>query len=227
MLKKIKNIRLKKETVKNTATELVFILDRSGSMGGLEKDTIGGFNSMIEKQKKESGKCYVTTVLFDHEISVLHDRVELGDIKPLTEDDYTVRGCTALIDAIGSTVKRIESIHRYARPEDVPANVMFVITTDGLENASKEYRAEQVRKMIGEKKQKGWEFLFIGANIDAVGTAKDFGIGADRAVNYNATARGTGAVFASVTRAVSNMRACAPMQADWAAEIEEEYNSEK
>ncbi len=226
MLKKIKNVRLKKaETSKNNITELVFILDRSGSMGGLEQDTIGGFNSMLKDQKTKDGDCYVTTVLFDHEISVLHDRADISTLSPMTDRDYQVRGCTALIDAIGSTVKRIESIHRYQRAEDVPAHTMFVITTDGLENASKEYSADMVRKMIEDKKKDGWEFLFIGANIDAVTTAKSFGIGADRAVNYHADKRGTGVLFKCVNNAVSNMRACAPMQSDWSREIEEDYNS--
>lgn len=230
LIKKLnpKFIKIKKTEntkVKNDATELVFILDRSGSMGGLEKDTIGGFNSMLEKQKKESGKCYVTTVLFDHEIITLHDRLEIADIKPLTDEDYTVRGCTALIDAIGTTVSHIESVHRYARSEDVPAHTLFVITTDGLENASRDYTADKVRKMIEDKKKDGWEFLFIGANIDAVGTARDFGISADRAVNYHADSKGTGVVFNCVSKAVSAARACAPMRADWSREIEEDYES--
>ncbi len=221
----IKTKKTEKTEEKNNATELVFILDRSGSMGGLEKDTIGGFNSMLEKQKKESGKCFVTTVLFDHEIVTLHDRLRIADIKPLTDSDYTVRGCTALIDAIGTTVSHIESVHRYARPEDVPARTLFVITTDGMENASREYTVDKVRKMIEEKKKDGWEFLFIGANIDAVGTARGFGISADRAVNYHADSRGTGVVFNCVSKAVSAARACAPMQADWSREIEEDYES--
>lgn len=220
-----------KKTVKtapqNQITELVFILDRSGSMGGLEKDTIGGFNSMLEKQKKEAGECYVTTVLFDHEINTLHDRVSLDQVPFMTDSDYTVRGCTALIDAIGTTIKHIESVHRYARPEDVPARTLFVITTDGLENASKEYNAGQVRKMVEEKKRMDWEFLFIGANIDAIGTAKHFGISADRAVNYHADSKGTGVVFGCVSEAVSAARACAPMCADWSREIREDFDSRK
>ena len=212
---------------KNSATELVFILDRSGSMAGLEEDTIGGFNAMIEKQKKEDGACFVSTVLFDHEIGTLHDRVPLADIRPMTAEDYYVRGCTALIDAIGMTVKHIEEVHRYIRDEDVPAKTLFVITTDGLENASKEYSADKVRKMIEEKKSDGWEFLFIGANIDAVQTAKHFGIGADRAVNYHADKRGTSVLYECVGKAVSKARARAPMAADWCREIEEDYQSRK
>ena len=211
----------------NGATELVFILDRSGSMGGLEQDTIGGFNAMIDKQKQEKGACFVSTVLFDHEVSTLHDRVPLEEVRPMTGDDYFVRGCTALIDAIGMTVRHIEEVHRYIRKEDVPARTVFVITTDGLENASKEYSADQVRRMIESKKKDGWEFLFIGANIDAVKTAKHFGIGADRAVNYHADKKGTAVLYNCVGRAVSKARACQPMAADWSREIEEDYESRK
>ena len=210
---------------KNDITELVFILDRSGSMAGLEQDTIGGFNSMIEKQKAQEGACFVTTVLFDHEILTLHDRAALANIQPLTDRDYTVRGCTALIDAIGTTVTKIDSIHRYQRPEDVPANVMFVITTDGLENASKEFTSDKVKKMIEEHKEKGWEFLFIGANIDAVETAKHFGIAEDRAVNYHADHQGTSVVFNAVSKAVGKMRCSAPLQPCWSEEIEKDYQS--
>ena len=226
MLRKV-NARLKNPTVENNITELVFILDRSGSMGGLEEDTIGGFNSMIEKQKKEKGECLVSTILFDHEVSTLHDRVPLADIEPMTERDYYVRGCTALIDAIGMTVKHIEEVHRYIRKEDVPARTMFVITTDGLENASKEFTAEKVKKMIEQKKKQGWEFLFIGANIDAVGTAQDFGIDADRAVNYHADKKGTAVLYDCVSCAVSAARSCAPMSADWCKEIEDDYKGRR
>lgn len=231
MLSKIRKIDSQnvkvKETAGNNATELVFILDRSGSMGGLEQDTIGGFNAMIGKQKKEEGDCFVSTVLFDHEVSILHDRVPLAEIPEMTGEDYYVRGCTALIDAIGMTVRHIEEVHRYIRPEDVPARTVFVITTDGLENASKEYSAGKVRRMIEEKKKDGWEFLFIGANIDAVETAKHFGIGADRAVNYHADKKGTSVLFSCVGRAVSAARACAPMEADWCREIQEDFESRK
>ena len=182
---------------------------------------------MIAKQKDEDGECLVTTVLFDHEISTLHDRVRLADIAPLTDKDYTVRGCTALIDAIGSTVSKIASIHKYARKEDIPATTMFVITTDGLENASKEYSSDKVKKMIKEKKHLGWEFLFIGANIDAVETAKHFGIGKDRAVNYHADKKGTSVVFNAVSKAVGCARACAPLQASWSEEIAADYKARK
>lgn len=213
-----------KERIRNNVTELVFILDRSGSMSGLEADTIGGFNAMIEKQKKQKGECYVSTVLFDGVSEVLHDRVRLSEIKPMTDKDYTVRGCTALIDALGGAIHHIGNIHKYARPEDVPENTMFVITTDGMENASRKYSSEKVKAMIERQKQKyGWEFLFIGANIDAVETAARYGIGADRAVNYNADKKGTSIVYDTVATAVCNIRAKAPLCADWSNDINEDY----
>ncbi len=212
--------------MKNNITELVFILDRSGSMSGLESDTIGGFNSMLEKQKRQEGSCYVSTVLFDNESEILHDRVRLHDVPRMTDRDYTVRGCTALVDAIGCAVQHISSIHKYARPEDVPEHTMFVITTDGQENASHRYTGEQVRKMIERQKEEyGWEFLFIGANIDAVETAARYGIGKDRAVNYNADKKGTHILFDSVAEAVCNVRARAPLSADWSEDINADYQS--
>lgn len=218
----------KTEKINNSITELVFILDRSGSMSGLESDTIGGFNGMIEEQKKKDGKCFVTTVLFDHEILTLHDRLALEKIKKMTEKDYQVRGCTALLDAIGNSINHIGNIHRYARAEDVPENTVFVIITDGLENASREYSSDKVKKMIEEKKKKdGWEFLFIGANIDAVETASHIGISRDRAVNYHADSMGTDVVYATVSNAVSCVRQCAPLQADWSEEIDKDYKKRK
>ena len=211
--------------MKNNITELVFILDRSGSMAGLERDTIGGFNSMIEKQKKQDGECYVSTLLFDNESKVLHDRVRLADIPKMTDRDYTVRGCTALIDAIGGAIHHIGNIHKYARPDDVPEHTMFVITTDGQENASYRYTSEQVKKMIKRQKEKyGWEFLFIGANIDAVETAARYGIDRDRAVNYNADGEGTQILYDSVAKAVSNVRANSPLNADWSDAINADYH---
>lgn len=212
----------------NNITELVFILDRSGSMGGLEADTIGGFNSMLTKQKKQESKAYVTTVLFDHEIETLHDRIPLNKVKPLTDKDYTVRGCTALLDAIGDTIKHIASIHKYARKQDVPANTMFVITTDGMENASRRYSSKDIKRMIEKEKSKyGWEFLFIGANIDAVETARTYGIGKDRAVNYHADSQGTGVVYEAVSEAVGNMRCSAPLASNWSDKINNDYNNRK
>ena len=212
--------------MKNNITELVFILDRSGSMSGLEGDTIGGFNSLIEKQRRQDGECYVSTVLFDNVSEVLHDRVRLSEIRKMTEDDYTVRGCTALIDAIGSAIHHIATIHKYARREDVPEHTMFVIMTDGMENASRKYSSREVKRMIEkEKKKYGWEFLFIGANIDSVETAGHFGIGADRSANYHADGKGTAVVFEAVADTVSCMRKSRPITADWSGKINEDYNS--
>jgi len=210
--------------VKNNITELVFILDRSGSMAGLERDTIGGFNSLIEKQKKEDGECYVSTVIFDNVSEVLHDRVKLAEVNKMTEKEYTVRGATALIDAIGGAIHHIKNVHKYIRPEDVPEHTMFVITTDGMENASHQYSSDQVKKMIEEQKEKcGWEFLFIGANIDAVETAAKFGINSDRAVNYHADTVGTGVLYETVSATVCNFRKHAPLQADWSKNIQKDF----
>ncbi|MBP0990764.1 MAG: VWA domain-containing protein [Oscillospiraceae bacterium] len=214
--------------VKNNVTELVFILDRSGSMGGLESDTIGGFNSLIEKQKKQDGECYVSTVLFDNVSEVIYDRVKLADIKPMTEKEYYVRGCTALIDAIGGAVHHIEKVHKYVRPEDVPEHTMFVIITDGLENASSKYSSDEVKKAVERKKEEfGWEFLFIGANIDSVETAKHFGIGADRAVNYHADKKGTKVLYETVAETVCCMRSSAPIGDSWSRKINEDFESRK
>ena len=216
------------EKVKNNITELVFILDRSGSMNGLELDTIGGFNSLIEKQKKQDGKCYVSTVLFDDVSEVLHDRIELTEIKRMIEEDYTVRGCTALLDAIGGAIKHIANIHKYARVEDVPEHTMFIITTDGMENASRKYDSKTVKELIEQQKEKyGWEFLFLGANIDAVETARTFGIAEDRAVTYCADSVGTRTNFDAVSKTVCCMRASVPIQKDWKKDIEEHLRSKK
>ena len=210
--------------MKKNLTELVFILDRSGSMAGLEGDTIGGFNAMIEKQRRQEGKCLVSTVLFDNVSEVLHDRVELKKIKPMTDKDYTVRGCTALIDAIGGAIHHIGNIHKYARREDVPEHTVFVITTDGMENASHIYSSDQVRAMIEKQKRKyGWEFLFIGANIDAVETAARYGISEDRAVNYHADSIGTQVLYESVSNVVGCVRANKSIEEDWSISIEEDY----
>lgn len=214
---------MKKQNPTNTITELVFIIDRSGSMSGLESDTIGGFNAMIEKQRKQEGECYVSTVLFDNNIQTLHDRIELPAVSKMTEADYTVGGCTALLDAIGDTIKHIETIHKYVRTEDIPTNTMFIITTDGMENASKKYSSREIKKMIGDKKEKGWEFLFIGANIDAVETASRYGISKDRAVNYNADEKGTRVVYEAVGKAVGGLRRCCALSDDWSQDIEKDY----
>ena len=216
------------EKIKNNITALVFILDRSGSMAGLEGDTIGGFNSLIEKQRKQDGECFVSTVLFDNASEVIHDRVKLSEIKPMTDKEYYVRGCTALIDAIGGAIKHIGNIHKYARPEDVPEHTMFVITTDGAENASRKFSSDEVKKMIErQKKNYGWEFLFIGANIDSVETAKHFGIGADRAVNYHADSQGTSVLYEAVSDTVCCMRASRPIEADWSDRINEDFINRK
>ncbi len=210
--------------MKNNITELVFILDRSGSMAGLEADTIGGFNAMIEKQKKEEGECYVSTVLFDDVSVVLHDRKKLTEIPKMTDEDYTVRGCTALIDAIGGAIHHIGNIHKYARPEDVPAHTMFIITTDGMENASRRYSSDKVKNMIEHQKAKyGWEFLFIGANIDAVETAARYGIDASRAVNYHADKQGTQVLYETVCNAVGELRNNRKLAANWSDNINEDY----
>ena len=209
----------------NNITELVFILDRSGSMGGLEADTIGGFNGMIEKQKKEEGEAYVSTILFDNESEVIHDRVKLSEIRPMTEEDYYVRGCTALLDAIGDAVKHISNIHKYARPEDVPAHTMFVITTDGMENASRRYTYKEIKKLIGKQKELGWEFLFIGANIDAVEVAERVGISKERTANYVSDSVGTSMVVQALAAPISAMRKNEAISREWAETLEEDKAS--
>ena len=210
--------------MRKNLTEIVFILDRSGSMSGLEADTIGGFNSMIEKQKKAEGEALISTVLFDNTSEVIHDRVSVQNITPMTDEDYTVRGCTALLDAIGGAIHHIGNVHKYARAEDVPEHTMFVITTDGMENASHHYDSEKVKKMIERQKEKyGWEFLFLGANIDAVETARHFGISEDRAVNYHSDSEGTQLNYEVVSEAICAVRCSAPLSADWKKRIDEDY----
>ena len=185
--------------IRNKNVELVFIIDRSGSMAGMESDTVGGFNSMLEQQKKTEGNKFVTTYLFNQSHRLLHDRLDIDEVSPLTERDYCAGGSTALIDCIGDAIKHIEYVHKYIRPEDVPVKTIFAITTDGLENASRKYSSSEVKTMIERKKKEdGWEFLFIGANIDAVETAKRYGICEDRAINYRQTHRGTRSTFAAM-----------------------------
>ena len=209
--------------MKNNITELVFILDRSGSMSGLERDTIGGFNAMIEKQKRQEGECFVTTVLFDTTFQKLHDRVRIEKIKPMTLRDYMPAGCTALLDAVGGAIHHIENVHRYARPEDVPEHTIFVITTDGMENASSRWSGSEVRRMIEyERETHGWEFLFLGANIDAAETAENMGISRDRAANYRADGAGTDRMFGVLAESVSCLRFSEALPEDWAAELEED-----
>ncbi len=212
--------------MKKNLTEMVFILDKSGSMAGMEADTIGGFNAMIERQRKEEGEAIVSTVLFSEGTRVLHDRVDLRKIEPLTEKQYAVGGGTALIDALGGAIHHIGNVHKYAREEDRPEHTIFIITTDGMENASFQYTSDEVKKMVRRQKEKyGWEFLFLGANIDAVETARRYGIGADRAVRYHNDARGVEINFETVSRAVRRMRSCQPVAADWKEDIEADYAS--
>ena len=214
--------------MKNNITELVFILDASGSMAGLEADTIGGFNAMIQRQRKEPGQAYVTTVLFSNSARTIHDRLKLEDVAPLTDRDYVTGGCTALMDAIGGAIRHIADIHKYARPEDVPEHTVFVITTDGMENASHIYSSDRVKAMIAHEKEKyGWEFLFLAANIDAVSTAASVGIGADRAVNYRADGQGTRVLYENVGCAVSAVRSQRPLGADWADAIRQDNKRQK
>ena len=214
--------------MKNQLTELVFILDRSGSMAGLEADTVGGFNAMMEKQKATPGKTLVSTVLFDTEITVLHDRVPLEQVPELTNKEYYARGCTALLDAVGGAIHHIGNIHKYARPEDVPEKTLFVITTDGLENASRRYTLDKVKTMIGHEQSKyGWEFLFLGANMDAVTAAGQMGIGAGRAVTYRSDGAGTRLNYEVVSETVCAMRAApgAALRDDWKARIEKDFKA--
>ena len=197
--------------MRENLTELVFILDRSGSMSGLESDTIGGFNSLIKKQKKEDGEALVSTVLFDDVSEVIHDRKPVADVKKLTEKDYYVRGCTALLDAVGDAIHHIGNVQKYAREEDRPAKTLFVITTDGLENASRKYKIKEIKKMIKRQTEKyNWEFLFLGANIDAIEVAGNMGIKADRAANYHCDEVGTALNYAVLEETVSRVRNCAP-----------------
>ena len=203
-------------------TELVFLLDRSGSMWGLVRDTIGGFNSMVEKQKGESGQALVSTVLFDHEIKVLHDRVPLEQVKPLTRKEYFARGRTALLDAVGETIHKLHVIHQYGRPEDVPQRTLVVITTDGMENASRQYSVQQVKPMIQQgQEQFGWEFLFLGANMDVLETAGQMGIPSDRAVQYHSDSESTRLNYEVVCRAVSCVRNSEPLDENWKDPIDE------
>lgn len=195
--------------MKKNLTELVFILDRSGSMSGLEADTIGGYNSMLTKQKEEPGEALISTVLFDDRTEVLHDRISLADIRPMTGEQYYVRGCTALLDALGGAVHHIGTVHKYCREEDRPEKTIFIITTDGMENSSRIYTYDKVKKMVERQKERyGWEFLFLGANIDAIAAAGQFGIQPSRAVNYESDSSGTQLNFQVVSETVCAARAC-------------------
>ena len=209
-------------------TEMVFILDRSGSMSGKEADTIGGFNSLIEKQKNEDGECLVSVVLFDHEMDVLYDRVSIKDMPAMTEREYFTRGSTALLDAMGGAIHHIGNVHKYAREEDRPAKTIFVITTDGLENASRIYSADKVRSMVKHEQDKyGWEFLFLGANIDAVETARAYGLREGHAVRFHNDKRGIDLNYTVVSETVAKFRKGTAIEEDWCKEIDRDYKGRK
>ncbi|MDF2943903.1 MAG: hypothetical protein K0S01_2761 [Herbinix sp.] len=210
--------------MKKGLTELIFILDRSGSMSGLESDTIGGYNAMLGKQKKEPGEAVITTVLFDDKYELLHDRINLRGIQPITDNEYFVRGSTALLDAVGKTINKIGNAQKHTAEDERAEHVMFVITTDGMENASREFSYEKIRQMIERQKSKyGWEFIFLGANIDAIATAERFGIREDRATNYNADSEGTLLNYDVICETVSCMRASSPILENWKDRIEEDF----
>lgn len=205
----------------NNLTEIVFILDCSGSMAGLEADTIGGFNAMVEKQKKEPGQALLSAVLFSNSSAVLYDRADIQKVEPMTERQYRVGGCTALLDAIGGAVHHIANVHKYAREEDRPGKTVFVITTDGMENASRAYSYDEVRRMVKHEQEKyGWEFLFLGANMDAISAARSFGIREDRAVRYRCDSAGTELNYRVVSETVARVRRHEKIDADWSAPIE-------
>ena len=210
--------------MKKNLTEIIFILDRSGSMQGLEKDTIGGFNYLIEKQKKVEGDALISTVLFANESKVIHDRVDVKAVKPMTEDNYITGGCTALLDAIGNAIHHISNIHKYSRKEDVPEHTLFVITTDGMENASRTYTYPKVKKLIENQKEKhGWEFMFLGANIDAVNVASCMGIDESRAVKFNCDSEGTELNYEVLNDAIGVLRECSYVSADWKKRIDKDF----
>lgn len=218
--------------MKKGLTEIVYILDRSGSMSGLEEDTIGGFNSMMDKQKKTGEEAYVSTILFDDKAEVLHDRVPIQKVERMNDRQYYVRGCTALLDAVGGAIHHIGNVHKYARDEERPEKTIFVITTDGMENASREYSYDKVKKMIEHEREKyGWEFIFIGANIDAAAEAERFGIRRERSVNYMHDDIGTATLYEGVSKAVCHAMMAPSMHAmesdldacDWEAEIRDDF----
>ncbi|NLL06570.1 MAG: hypothetical protein GX270_12470 [Clostridiaceae bacterium] len=214
--------------MKKGLTELVFILDRSGSMSGLESDTIGGYNALLQKQKNESGQAFITTVLFDDKYELLHDRINLQGIEPITDREYFVRGSTALLDAVGKTINKIVNVQKHTLESERAEHVMFVITTDGMENASREFSYKKISQMIEQQKSKyGWEFIFLGANIDAIATAERFGISKDRAANYNADSEGTLLNYEVISETVSCMRANKAISQEWKERIEEDFSKRK
>jgi uncharacterized protein YegL len=210
--------------MKKDLTELVFILDRSGSMSGLESDTIGGYNAMLEKQKKEPGEAIITTVLFDDSYELLHDRINLRGLAPITDKEYFVRGCTALLDAVGKTINKIANVQKHTAEDERAEHVLFVITTDGMENASREFNYEKIKQMIEHQKSKyGWEFIFLGANIDAIETAERFGIDKDRATNYHPDSEGTLLNYEVISETVSCLRASRNISENWKERIDEDF----
>ena len=212
-------------SMKKNVTELVFILDKSGSMAGLEADTIGGFNAMLKKQQKAEGEAFVTTALFDHRFELLHDRINIRGISPLTDKEYEVGGTTALLDAIGFTIQKMVNVQKRTLEDERAEKVLFVITTDGMENASREFTTDKIKKMIRHQKEKfGWEFIFLGANIDAISTAAQFGIEEDFAVEYHADHKGTQLNYEAVNEAVSNLRSGKKIDRSWKEGIERDYN---
>jgi uncharacterized protein YegL len=214
--------------MKTNLTELVFILDRSGSMSGLESDTIGGFNAMLKRQKEETGDAIVTTVLFDDKYELLHDRINIKAITPISEKDYYVCGSTALLDAVGKTIQKIVSVQKHTAEELRADKIMFVITTDGMENASSEYTYGRIKKMVEHQKTKyGWEFIFLGANIDAVETAARFGIREDRAANYHADSEGTLLNYEAVSCVVSELRTNKAIDKTWKSKIDDDFERRK
>ena len=214
--------------MKENLTEMVFILDRSGSMGGLEADTIGGFNSMIERQKKEEGECLVSVVLFDHYIDVLYDRIPLADMPVMTEKEYFTRGSTALLDALGGAIHHIGNVHKYAREEDRPAKTVFVITTDGMENSSIHYKARKVKEMVKHEQEKyGWEFLFLGANIDAIEVANAYGLKKGRAVRYHNDKEGIGLNYSVLSETIATFREKGFVEENWEEKIRKDYVDRK
>lgn len=208
--------------------ELVFILDRSGSMSGLEADTIGGFNAMLKQQKGKAGIVHVTTVLFDDRYELLHDRIAIDGIKPITEKDYAVRGSTALLDAIGKTIHKIDHVQKMTAEEQRADQVLFIITTDGMENASREYSYDAIRQLIeGHKNQNQWEFIFLGANIDAIEVAQKVGIDPQRAVDYHGDGRGTQLNYEAISDVVSEVRASRAIPPNWKSKVDADYKSRK
>ena len=217
--------------MKKNFTELVFVIDKSGSMSGLEKDTIGGFNSMLNKQRDEEGEVAITTVLFDDKMKVLHDRDDLAKVANLSNKDYQVGGCTALLDALGKTIKHINKVQKSLPEDECPDRTMFIITTDGQENSSHEYSYEKIKKMIEKKRdKKKWEFLFLAANMDAISAAANMGIAADRAVRYRCDSVGTAVNYAVLNKTISKYRECddehlADVLTDWDTDIKKDYEA--